>query len=99
MSAMAASASTRRCEAVPSRRSTAQSIHADTSAGNRRTGPAHLIWGEHDQFFPVAWAKAMVDTFPDARLEIIENARLFSHEERPAEVARALLPALTGNDS
>jgi len=38
-------------------------------------------------------------TFPDARLDIIENARLFSHEERPAEVARALLPALTGNDS
>ncbi|MGI8757019.1 MAG: hypothetical protein ACR2MB_14420 [Acidimicrobiales bacterium] len=41
----------------------------------------------------------MVDTFPDAGLEIIENARLFFHEERPAEVARALLPALTGNDS
>ena len=31
-------------------------------------------------------------TFPDARLEVIEGAGLFSHEERPAEVARALLP-------
>jgi hypothetical protein len=27
---------------------------------------------------------------------VIENARLFSHEERPEEVAEALLPTLTG---
>lgn len=61
--------------------------------------PVQLVWGEHDPFFPAARAEAMVATFPDARLEIIENARLFSHEEHPAEVARALLPVLTRNDS
>jgi haloalkane dehalogenase len=58
------------------------------------TVPVQLVWGEHDAFLPVAWAKEMVDTFPNARLTIIEDAGLFAHEERPAEVADALLPVL-----
>ncbi len=58
--------------------------------------PVQLVWGDRDPFFPVKRAEAMLDTFPDARLEIIEGAGLFSHEERPAEVAGALLPTLTG---
>ena len=57
--------------------------------------PVQLVWGEQDRFFPVKWAKEMVETFPDARLEIIAGAGLFAHEERPAEVAQALLPVLT----
>lgn len=57
--------------------------------------PVQLVWGDQDPFFPVDRAKAMVDTFPDASIEIIEGAGLFSHEERPAEVANALLPTLT----
>jgi haloalkane dehalogenase len=56
--------------------------------------PVQLVWGERDAFFPVAWAREMVATFPDARLAVIEGAGLFSHEERPAEVAQALLPVL-----
>lgn len=58
--------------------------------------PVQLVWGDRDPFFPVARAQAMVAEFPDARIELIEGAGLFSHEERPAEVARALLPTLTG---
>ena len=54
--------------------------------------PVQLVWGEQDAFFPVDWAREMVDTFADARLEVIPDAGLFSHEERPAEVAAALLP-------
>jgi pimeloyl-ACP methyl ester carboxylesterase len=57
--------------------------------------PVVLVWGENDKFFPVDRARAMVDDFPDARLEIIPGAGLFAHEERPAEVVRALLPTLT----
>ncbi|MGB8859283.1 MAG: alpha/beta hydrolase, partial [Ilumatobacteraceae bacterium] len=56
--------------------------------------PVQLVWGELDRFFPVQWAREMVADFPDARLEVIAGAGLFSHEERPAEVARALLPVL-----
>ena len=58
--------------------------------------PVQLVWGDKDPFFPVARAEAMVAEFPDARIEVIEGAGLFSHEERPADVARALLPTLTG---
>lgn len=58
--------------------------------------PVQLVWGDKDPFFPVARAKAMVAEFPDGRIEVIEGAGLFSHEERPADVARALLPTLTG---
>lgn len=58
------------------------------------TVPVQLVWGEDDRFFPVAWAKEMVGTFPDARLEIIQGAGLFAHEEKPAEVAKALLNVL-----
>jgi len=62
----------------------------------RITVPVQLVWGRQDAFFPVAWAQEMVGTFPDARLSVIEGAGLFSHEERPAQVAEALLPVLTG---
>lgn len=56
--------------------------------------PVQLVWGAGDAFFPVQWAREMVDTFDDARLTVIDDTRLFSHEERPAEVAAALLPVL-----
>lgn len=62
------------------------------------TVPVQLVWGEKDPFFPVEWAREMVDTFPDARLSVIDGAWLFSHEEKPAAVAQALLPVLTGKD-
>ena len=58
--------------------------------------PVQLVWGDKDPFFPVDRARAMVAGFPDAQLAVIAGAGLFSHEERPAEVANALLPTLTG---
>jgi pimeloyl-ACP methyl ester carboxylesterase len=58
--------------------------------------PVQLVWGDQDPFFPVERARAMVDGFPNARIEVIQGAGLFSHEERPIEVARALLPTLAG---
>jgi haloalkane dehalogenase len=57
--------------------------------------PVKLIWGELDRFFPVKGARDMVATFPNASLTVIAGAGLFSHEERPSEVAAALLPVLT----
>ena len=58
--------------------------------------PVQLVWGAEDRFFPLAWAEEMVDTFADARLAVVPGAGLFSHEERPAEVAGALLGVLAG---
>ena len=60
------------------------------------TVPVQLVWGDQDAFLPLEWAEQMVGTFPDAQLAVIEGAGLFSHEERPAQVAAALLPTLTG---
>lgn len=37
----------------------------------------------------------MVSTFPNATIDVIKGAGLFSHEEAPAQVAASLLPALT----
>jgi len=56
--------------------------------------PVVLVWGEHDRFCPVHQARAMVNEFPRAILEVIAGTGLFSHGELPAEVARALLPTL-----
>jgi len=59
--------------------------------------PVQLVWGARDRFFPVARAEEMVATFADAQLSVIDGASLFSHEERPADVARAMLPVLLGS--
>ena len=56
--------------------------------------PVQLVWGDQDPFFPLPHAEEMVATFPDARLAVIDGAGLFSHEERPSDVADALLPLL-----
>ncbi|MBK9180576.1 MAG: alpha/beta hydrolase [Acidimicrobiales bacterium] len=87
----------RRDAAVRLLRSFDQQLVRDLTELHRRIDvPVQLVWGDRDPFFPVGWAKEMVGTFPDARLQVIEGAGLFAHEERPAEVARALLPVLTG---
>lgn len=59
--------------------------------------PVQLVWGERDAFFPLDAAQRMVATFTDARLHVVKGAGLFSHEEKPEEVADALLPVLTGD--
>jgi len=58
--------------------------------------PVRLVWGANDLFFPVGSARAMVSTFQRATIEVVPDAALFVHEERPAAVARALLPLLAG---
>jgi len=82
--------------AVQLLRSFDQRYVQNLAALHRRIGvPVKLVWGEDDPFFPVDWAREMVATFPEASIEIVEDARLFPHEERPVEVAEALLPVLT----
>lgn len=55
----------------------------------------HLIWGEDDPFFPVEWAREMVESFPRAKLDVIPGGKLFVHEEFPEAVAERMLPTLT----
>lgn len=63
--------------------------------GHRRlTMPVLLVWGADDPTFPIARARTMAAQFPDARLVEIPGARLLVHEEKPADVARAILAFL-----
>lgn len=70
-------------------------VRALADLHNRIDVPVQLVWGELDPFFPIDHARAMVDTFPDAELHVVEGAGLFCHEEQPRDVADALLPILT----
>lgn len=72
-------------------------VHELADLHRRINVPVQLVWGDQDPFFPIAWAEDMVGTFSDARLAVIKGAGLFSHEERPDEVASALLPVLAGD--
>jgi haloalkane dehalogenase len=72
-----------------------QHVRALGALHERIDVPVKLVWGARDRFFPVRLAREMVDTFPNADLTVVADAGLFSHEERPAEVAQALLPILT----
>jgi pimeloyl-ACP methyl ester carboxylesterase len=56
--------------------------------------PVRLIWGEGDPTFPIALAREMAKQFPNADLVPIAGARLLVHEEKPAEVAAALVEFL-----
>ena len=71
-------------------------VHELADLHRRIAQPVQLVWGEHDPFFPVDRAVEMADSFPDARLEVVPGTRLFPHEERPEQVAAALLPTLLG---
>jgi pimeloyl-ACP methyl ester carboxylesterase len=87
----------RRAAAVALVRSFDTALVDELSALHARTRvPVQLVWGALDPFFPVQRAREMVSGFPDAQLTVVDDASLFVHEERPAQVAEALLPVLTG---
>jgi pimeloyl-ACP methyl ester carboxylesterase len=56
--------------------------------------PVRLIWGADDPTFPLELARRMREQFPHADLVEIPGARLLVHEERPTEVARAVMAFL-----
>lgn len=52
--------------------------------------PVRLIWGADDPTFPVELARRMARTYPRGEIVEIPGAKLLVHEEKPAEVARAM---------
>jgi pimeloyl-ACP methyl ester carboxylesterase len=54
--------------------------------------PTLVVWGTADIFFDVKWAEWLRKTIPGTReVVMLEGAKLFFPEERPDELARALL--------
>jgi haloalkane dehalogenase len=61
----------------------------------RIVAPVCMIWGDRDPFFPLAKARAMPGQLGgEAQLCTIAGAKLFAHEDRPAEVLAHALPFL-----
>ncbi len=59
--------------------------------------PVQLVWGGRDAFFPVERTRAMMPEFSGpVDLEVIDEAKLFVHEEFPGPVANALLKTIRG---
>lgn len=58
--------------------------------------PVKWVCGEDDPFFPLEWSKGIVDTFENASVHVVPGVKLFAHEEKPQEVAEAILPTLMG---
>lgn len=53
--------------------------------------PTLVVWGTGDPFFEVKWASWLADTIPGVtQVILIEGARLFFPEERPARRASAI---------
>jgi len=52
--------------------------------------PVLLLWGEDDEFAPVAGAHRFQRELPDTELVVVEGARHFVWEDAPAECAAAL---------
>jgi pimeloyl-ACP methyl ester carboxylesterase len=64
-------------------------LEAATRFANFRR-PVLLAWGRNDRFFPLEHAKRMSREFPNARLEIIENAGAFVAEDQPQQLAELI---------
>ena len=60
--------------------------------------PALLVWGEHDEFAPLAGAHRFERELPDTELVLIEGAGHFvwdEHPERCGGAVRAFLERLS----
>lgn len=54
-------------------------------------GPALVVWGTRDRFFPVTDGERLAALLPGARLELIEGARTFAQLDAPERVAELIL--------
>jgi haloalkane dehalogenase len=52
--------------------------------------PVLLVWGEHDEFAPVAGAHRFERQLPDTELVVVDGTGHFVWDEAPAECAEAL---------
>ncbi len=75
----------------------AGALRALSASHPRIPAPVSLIWGEDDAFFPLADARRMLPTFPGgADLVVLRGAKLFPHEDHPAEFVEPAIAALKG---
>jgi pimeloyl-ACP methyl ester carboxylesterase len=59
-------------------------------------GPILVVWGRQDGIIPASHVKALRETYPNAELEVIENAGHLVMPEQPDAFAAVLIPFLDG---
>jgi len=52
--------------------------------------PVHLVWGDADRFFPLAFAQQLAAAFPNTTLTTVEGGRTFVPMDFPGPVADAI---------
>ena len=52
--------------------------------------PVLLAWIRGDRFFPLDLAQRLMAEFPNARLEVIDDARTFVPEDQPGRLAQLI---------
>jgi len=52
--------------------------------------PVLLLWGDDDRLFPLDYARRFAAGLPNARLELIRDARTFAPEDQPEALADAI---------
>jgi pimeloyl-ACP methyl ester carboxylesterase len=60
---------------------------AATDRLQRFDRPVLLAWGTDDRLFPVRDAERLADTFPDARVELVQDSRTFVMVDQPDRLA------------
>ena len=69
----------------------------ETIPHDRLTMPKLVLWGDHDNFFPLAWGRELYEVLPEPKsFTVIADCGIFPHEERPAEWLAAVQPFLAG---
>jgi pimeloyl-ACP methyl ester carboxylesterase len=53
--------------------------------------PVLIAWAKDDRIFPVRDAYRLSETFPNARLELIEDSYTFVPEDQPQRLAASIL--------
>jgi pimeloyl-ACP methyl ester carboxylesterase len=54
------------------------------------TGPALVVWGADDRFFPREHGRRLADSLPNGRFELVDRSRTFIPEDRPEPLAALL---------
>lgn len=60
------------------------------------TRPVLIVWGRDDRFFPLEHAQRLSREFPNARLELVDNAGSFLPEDQPARLAEVMEDFICG---
>jgi pimeloyl-ACP methyl ester carboxylesterase len=76
------------------RATSARSVGAPTETLRALNRPALVVWGTDDPYVPVEHAERQRQSFPAARIELLENHGHWPHQEAPQRVASLIVPFL-----